>query len=114
MLRPAASNAGRFSLSLSRTKMKKSTISMVMVAVLSILSGCQEEKPVDVVQTVDWYKANKAERLEMLAKCKNNPGELAATPNCINASRAASAITWGAKGGIQVEPLTAEDLKKNR
>ena len=94
--------------------MKKPIISLIVVAILSILSGCGKEKSVEVVQTVDWYKANKAERLEMLAKCKNNPGELAATPNCINASRAASAITWGARGGIQVEPLTAEDFKKNR
>ncbi len=58
------------------------------------------------VQTVDWYKANKTERQAVLAKCRNNPGELANTPDCINASRAQSATTWGATGGIKVKPLT--------
>jgi hypothetical protein len=92
--------------------MKKITALMIMAGFLSMLSACTEQKPVEVVQTVDWYKANKPERLTMLDKCKNNPGELASTPNCVNASKAASAITWGAKGGVRLEPLTAEDLNK--
>lgn len=58
------------------------------------------------VQTVDWYKAHKAERQAVLAKCRNNPGELANTPDCVNASRAQSATTWGATGGIKAKPLT--------
>lgn len=92
--------------------MKKVTVLMIVAGTLSILSGCTEKKPVEVVQTVEWYKANKPERLEMLSKCKNNPGELAATANCVNASSAASAITWGARGGIQVKPLTADEINK--
>lgn len=63
------------------------------------------------VQTVDWYKANKTERKAVLATCRNNPGELAKTPNCVNASRADSAVTWGATGGgIKVKPLTAQQI----
>lgn len=92
--------------------MKNLTVLMIVAATMSMLTGCTEKKPAEVVQTVDWYKANKPERLEMLAKCKNNPGELAVTPNCVNASSAASAITWGAKGGIQVQPLTADEINK--
>jgi hypothetical protein len=90
--------------------MKKPIISLIVVAILSILSGCGKEKSVEVVQTVDWYKANKIERLEVLAKCKNNPGELANKPNCINARSAANSITHSARGGINVKPLTADEI----
>jgi hypothetical protein len=94
--------------------MKKFTVLLVITGTLSILAGCNEEKPVEVVQTVDWYKANKIERAEVLTKCKANAGELAATPNCVNASRANSSTTWGAKGGgiAPVKPLTADEINK--
>lgn len=62
--------------------------------------------------TVEWYKTHKIERVEKIAECKNNPGELSATPNCINAQKAANAITWSARGHTQLKPLTAEDLRK--
>lgn len=93
--------------------MKKITV-LLMAGTLTVLAGCKEEKPAEVVQTVEWYKANKTERAEVLAKCKANPGELAATPNCVNASRADSSSTWGAKGGgiSPVKPLTADDINK--
>ncbi len=87
--------------------MKKFTFVLALVSALPVVVGCEKNKPSEVVQNVDWYKAHNKERAEMLAKCNANPGELAATPNCVNASRAASAITWGAKGGISVEPLKA-------
>lgn len=92
--------------------MKKPFIPMTLVAILSILSGCKEENPVDIVQTVDWYKANKVNRLEVLAKCKDNPGEMANTPNCVNAGSAANAITHSARGTIDVKPLTADEINK--
>nr|BCT99694.1 entry exclusion protein [uncultured bacterium]BCU00308.1 entry exclusion protein [uncultured bacterium] len=97
--------------------MKKLTVLLVVAGTLSMLAGCKEDKPetpAEVVQTVDWYKAHKAERAEVLAKCKANPGELAATPNCVNASRADSSSTWSAKGGgvSPVKPLTADDINK--
>lgn len=86
--------------------MKKTAV-MMLVAVAA-LAGCKEEKPQEVVQTVEWFKEHKAERDAQLAKCKSNPGELAATPNCINASRADSSSTWSARGGaIKVAPLPA-------
>lgn len=94
--------------------MNKLTVLLVVAGTLSMLAGCKEDKPAEVVQTVDWYKAHKSERAEVLAKCKANPGELAATPNCVNASRADSATTWGAKGGGigPVKPLTADQINK--
>lgn len=49
------------------------------------LAGCGENTP---VQTVDWYKQHDSERKAMVAKCKASPGELAASPNCVNAQHA--------------------------
>jgi hypothetical protein len=92
--------------------MNKVTIATVVFGALVTLTGCREDGPTEVVQTVDWFKAHKAERTEVLAKCKANPGELSNTPNCINARRAASSITWSARGGINVKPLTAADINK--
>lgn len=95
--------------------MNKFTVLLVVAGTLSMLAGCKEDKPAEeVVQTVEWYKAHKTERAEVLAKCKSNPGELAATPNCVNASRADSSTTWSAKGGgiSPVKPLTADQINK--
>ncbi|MET0321498.1 MAG: EexN family lipoprotein [Duganella sp.] len=96
--------------------MKKTTavLAVAALAILAILAGCQKDNPAEVVQTVDWYKANKEERVKVVAKCKNNPGELAATPNCINASRADASMVWSSRKGIQVKPMTAEDLNNHR
>lgn len=90
--------------------MRKLTVLMALAGALSMLAGCNEDKPAEeVVQTVDWYKAHKTERADVLAKCQSNPGELAATPNCVNASRAESSTTWSATGGIKAPaPLKFE------
>lgn len=86
---------------------------LVAGVLLAGLIGCKEDEPAAQVQTVDWYKAHQAERAAILAKCKDNPGQLAATPNCVNASRAESSATWGKRGGIKLPvALTGEQTKK--
>jgi len=87
---------------------------LVAVLLLAGVAGCKDD-PAGQVQTVDWYKAHQAERMAMLAKCRDNPGQLAATPNCVNATRAESATTWGGRGGGVKVPvaLTADQMKKN-
>lgn len=113
--------------------MNRTAIFLLAVGMLSVMAGCKEEKTdtsaadtpkdstaqavqiVEAVQTVDWYKAHDAERHSMLAKCRNNPGQIGATPNCINASRADASSVWAARGGaIKVAPLTAADLKQHK
>jgi hypothetical protein len=113
--------------------MNRTAILLVAVGMLSVMAGCKEEKTdssaadtpkdstaqavqtVETVQTVDWYKAHNAERHSMLTKCHNNPGQLGATPNCINASRADASSVWASRGGaIKVAPLTAADLKQHK
>lgn len=94
--------------------MKKITVFLFVMGMLSILSGCKEDKPTEVSQTVDWYKTHKIERAEALTKCRENPGELMTSTTCTNASRADSATTWSAKGGgiNTPKPLTADQINK--
>ena len=58
------------------------------------LTGCTKEA-LEPVNTVEWYKAHDAEREAMLQKCQSNPGQLAETPNCVNAKEAASRVFLG-------------------
>ena len=83
--------------------MKKFMLSLIIA---SALAGCKQE-PVEVVQSVDWYKENTADRIERLAKCRDSPGELADTPNCINAEQADSLAEAAKRGGLfeKVEPM---------
>ena len=89
--------------------MKKLSTLLLLAAVA--LAGCNETDP---VQTVDWYKTNASERATMLAKCKSNPGELAASPNCINANRAETAVDGAKRGGLNVQPLQGIKLGGER
>ena len=89
--------------------MKKLSALLFIAAVT--LVGCGDKDP---VQTVDWYKANAPERAAMLAKCKANPGELAASPNCTNANRAETAVDGAKRGGLNVQPLQGIKLGGER
>ncbi len=79
--------------------MKKISIVLIVAAVLA---GCGETTP---VQTVDWYKTHDAERLAMIEKCAANPGELAASPNCINAKTAANHLVVDKRGYQKLTPI---------
>lgn len=77
------------------------TTPVTLMIVSAILSGCGKQEP---VQTVDWYKANSPERLKVLERCNANPGELALTPNCVNAKTAANALVLENREYKQREP----------
>lgn len=83
--------------------MKKIMLSLIIAFALA---GCKQEQA-EVIQSVDWYKENTAERVERLAKCRASPGELADTPNCINAEQAESLADATKRGGLfqKVEPM---------
>lgn len=82
---------------------------------LALLSGCgEDDKQAELTRTVDWYKEYKAERSAKLEECKNNPGELSATPNCINAQKAASSLTWSKRGRPKLVPLKADQTVNKR
>lgn len=78
------------------------TTPAVLMIVIATLSGCGKHEP---VQTVDWYKANAPERLKVLERCKANPGELALTPNCVNAKTAANALVLENREYKHREPM---------
>ncbi|MFY3456770.1 MULTISPECIES: EexN family lipoprotein [Pseudomonadota] len=60
-----------------------------------LVSACGDNTP---AQTVDWYKAHASERKAMIAKCEANPGEFAASANCINAKTAANHLAVDKRG----------------
>lgn len=66
----------------------------VLLSGMITLTGCTKEA-LEPVNTVEWYKAHEAEREAMLKKCLANPGQLAETPNCVNAKEAASRLFLG-------------------
>lgn len=66
--------------------MRKTALLGVLTIVF--LVGCEAQKEEVKVQTVDWYLANDTERKATREECRNNPGELGQTPNCVNASLA--------------------------
>ena len=82
--------------------MKKLSALLFLAAVA--LGGCNEKDP---VQTVDWYKTNAPARAAMLTKCKANPGELAASPNCINAQQAQNEKDLSRRGFLKLPPVDA-------
>ena len=68
-------------------------IALLIFGALSVACSSEEAK------TVDWYMApeNKQALHEKIAECRNNPGKLQNTPNCINAQKAADRIVLGGK-----------------
>jgi hypothetical protein len=69
----------------------KPLIYALAATMLLPLAACKDEASTEEVLTVDWYKSHDAERDTKIAECKNNPGQLMSTPNCINAIEARSA-----------------------
>jgi hypothetical protein len=49
------------------------------------IAGCTPPRP---VHDKAYYLAHPDERAAAIAECRNNPGALANTPNCVNASAA--------------------------
>lgn len=82
--------------------MNTKALNLGLIAVACILSACHSTEP---TRSVEWFIEHRQELKDAIAECNSNPGELAATPNCINAKRAQGKITWEAKGVIRVEPL---------
>ncbi|MDW2034946.1 EexN family lipoprotein [Vibrio sp. 665] len=80
------------------------------------LAGCFDESTPtaasDPTHSVEWFKAHEAERDATLQRCWNNPGELAETPNCVNAEQASKKNDTGSLRKLDnIEPLS---FGKNR
>lgn len=66
---------------------------LLVVAGLAVatLTGCHG------THSVEWFKTHNAERIAMLKRCADDPGELQYTPNCVNANKAASDLMLNPK-----------------
>ena len=76
---------------------------------LAWLSGTAYAEP---TRTVEWYRNHPSERVAQLSACRDNPGELGKTPNCINAERAEAIAEAARTGVIHFRPLTAAEMKQ--
>ena len=79
-----------------------------VIAIIGILSlsACGKSEP---VHTVDWYKAHDVERKAMVDRCHADPGELAMTSNCVNASQASNVRAAERRGYVQPAPIHAKN-----
>ena len=77
------------------------TFAVLTMLVLSF-SVCKAEE----TKTVEWYlkPENKVALETKLAECKNNPGEVWETPNCVNARMKKKKRTLGGKFQKVQEP----------
>ncbi|MCE4551929.1 EexN family lipoprotein [Xanthomonas hortorum] len=66
----------------------------------------------DAPKTVTYYAEHNDERKTVLTRCRDNPGELRETPDCVNAERADAKKALARRGHLDLKPLTAEDFKK--
>lgn len=58
----------------------------ITLASLIMLAGCSQ--PATLTYTVEEFLADEGLLAEHVEKCRNNPGELGQTPNCVNAAAA--------------------------
>jgi hypothetical protein len=57
------------------------------------LAGCNEADRVEQTKTVGWFLDHRNELAVAIKACRDNPGELGKSPNCINANEARNKIT---------------------
>ena len=82
--------------------MTKGFFTALLVAsalLMPTIGECVE--PPKETQTVEWFmRPENREILEVTLKlCRNNPGELKDTPNCVNAGEAEHR-RWGQRAGV--------------
>lgn len=71
------------------------TIPSILLLITSVtgLTGCNEADTRQQTKTVGWFFDHRDELAVNLKACRDNPGELAKTPNCINANDARNKVT---------------------
>jgi hypothetical protein len=66
---------------------------LLMMAAITGLTGCNEVNSGRPTKTVAWFFEHRDELQLVLTACRDNPGELAQTPDCINANEARNKVT---------------------
>lgn len=60
----------------------------IAIGILAALLAACSEPSRETVVTVSEFLADESLRADQIEKCRDNPGELATTPNCRNAEEA--------------------------
>jgi hypothetical protein len=85
----------------------KSVLSIVSMAVL--MFGCGREPSIavpelgDRVLTVDEFVSQPELRNKVSALCRNDPGRMGATPNCVNVRRADHIASMGTSDKLHLD-----------
>ena len=73
--------------------MKTMASILLITATVVSLAGCNEADTGRQTKTVGWFFDHRDELAVTLKACRDNPGELAKTPNCVNANEARNKVT---------------------
>jgi len=78
----------------------------ILVMFICILGAAACSKQAETkVFDVEYFKNNLEAREKTLKMCRNNPGELEDTPNCINAEHAQEILNASRKKAVQFESV---------
>lgn len=84
---------------------------LTLLACSLVILGCGQETK-EETKTVDFYVEQTEDRLQKIAECKNNPGELMATPNCINAVAAEKKVNNPVGSYKEFSPDALDKVRK--
>jgi hypothetical protein len=73
--------------------MKTMASILLITATVVNLAGCNKADTGRQTKTVGWFFDHRDELAVTLKDCRDNPGELAKTPNCVNANEARNKVT---------------------
>lgn len=73
--------------------MKTMASILLITATVVSIAGCNEADTGRQTKTVGWFFDHRDELAVTLKACRDNPGELAKTPNCVNAVEARNKVT---------------------
>ncbi|WP_439400355.1 EexN family lipoprotein (plasmid) [Bradyrhizobium sp. PMVTL-01] len=73
----------------------KTRLAVVLLTVggAAALTGCNDANKGLQAKTVGWFLDHRYELAMALKACRDNPGELAKTPNCVNANEARNKVS---------------------
>lgn len=66
---------------------------ILVIAVAAALTGCNQADQNQQTKTVGWFLDHRDELAMELKACRDNPGDLGKTANCINANEARNKVT---------------------
>ncbi|MEY9186474.1 MULTISPECIES: EexN family lipoprotein [Bradyrhizobium] len=68
-------------------------LAILPLTVAAALMGCNEAQKGQESKTVGWFLDHREELAMALKACRDDPGALGTTPNCMNANEARNKIT---------------------